>query len=102
MIVYVVSNSKSFGGRLDVEPNMWLENNVPLYDGEHYLYRQEWRQDWQGQSHLNHMDFVKVVSDEWFSEHPYYYGSRVLDDIHQNDEPWTEYDRFDSEMRINN
>lgn len=81
---------------------MWLENNVPLYDGEHYLYRQEWRQDWQGQSHLNHMDFVKVVSDEWFSEHPYYYGCRVLDDIHQNDEPWTEYDRFDSEMRINN
>lgn len=77
MIVYFVSDENTFGGRLDCEPNMSFLNDVPLYDGEHYLYRQEWVQDWQGQDRLNHEDFVKVVDDEWVKGHPYYYGCPV-------------------------
>lgn len=100
MIVYVVSDKKMFGGRLDGESGMSFANDVQIYDGEHYLYRQEWRQDWQDQSHLNHEDFVKVVNDQWIKDHRNYYGCQVLDGVHQHDLA-TEYDGFLNEMENN-
>lgn len=85
MIIYVVSDKNSFGGRLDVEPGARLANDKTIYDGEHYLYRQEWAFDWQGQPHLNHEDFVKVVSDKWTKDHRNYYGCTVLNDTNNSD-----------------
>ncbi len=100
MIVYVVSNKKMFGGRLDVEQGTQLLNDQVLYDGEHYLYRQEWGQDWQDQNHLNHEDFAKVVDDKWLFNHSLYYGCPVLDGINQN-ELQTKYDEFVESMNSN-
>lgn len=97
MIVYVVSNKKTFGGRLDVEQGTVLMNDNPLYDDEHYLYRQEWQQDWQDQNHLNHDELVKVVSDEWLKKHQNYYGCQVLDDVN-SDDSMTKYDEFVEQM----
>lgn len=100
MIVYVVSNKKTFGGRLDVEQGTQLLNDKVLYDVEHYLYRQEWAQDWQDQNRLNHEDCAKVVDDKWLNNHDYYYGCQVLDDINQ-DGLGTEYDQFVEKMECN-
>lgn len=91
MIIYVLSTKNKFGGELD--GGQWL-NDKALYDGEWYLYRQEWSDSEWGPRKLNHEDFVKVVNSEWIKNHRNYYGCQVLSDILKPGELGTEYDQF--------
>lgn len=89
MTIYLVSDKKQFGGKLDGETNMNYLNDEPLYEGEHYLYKQEWYQTWDDQLTLNHEIFVKVVNDEWLAKHNNYYNCPVYETVKNNT-----YDKF--------
>ena len=97
MIIYVVSKNNQYGGSLDGGKYL---NNKPLYDGDYYLYRQEWKQGFNGQSNMKHEIFIKVVNQEWLDNHSTYYGCPVLDNITMYNLA-TDYDKFVDNMEEN-
>jgi hypothetical protein len=90
MVIYVVSKSNQFGGSLDGGKYL---NDMQLYDDDCYLYRQEWRQGFDGRYSMKHEWFVKTVNQKWISNHSNYYGCPVLDNVTMHDLA-TEYDKF--------
>ena len=77
MIIYVASRCNEYGGRCDCEPGAAWLNEVHLWDGEWYLYRQEWCERLGGWS-LEHESYIKVIDDEWLKNHSTFYGCPVM------------------------
>ena len=88
MIIYKISQDDRFGAG-----NTVFETGIPLLnDTDYYLYR-EVRNDYDHCSNGKKVseDFVKVVDQKWFDDHPAYYGCRVYDDVHSTSNGFTEY-----------
>lgn len=94
MTIYVVTDRKSFGGKLDVS---YYANHVAKYDG-HYLYKQTYSDSENEPMTLNHETFVKVVDDEWMQHHGLYYGQAVYDDVNADKYGDTDYDKFQAKL----
>lgn len=96
MIVYVISKNNQFGGSLDGGKYL---NDMPLYNNDCYLYRQEWQQGFDGRYSMKHESFIKTVNQKWINSHSNYYGCPVLDNVTMHNLS-TNYDKFVYNMEL--